>query len=186
MNFGYRMMSMNVRTCAEGRGEREGHRQQLRELVREPVVSHVSRLVADRLDDQREDRDREHERREQQVQLRDRPDRHAAADDGEPAGTRPPRRASPGAFCRRGRLVGATPAARGVWSTVAAGARYGSLYSRLKTTETILTVPANIRRPRTGPRRTSSLRFSAFITASPIGVADAVALASRLRWRSRT
>ena len=43
----------------------------------------ISGLVADRLDDQREDGDGKHERREQQVQLRDRPDGHAAADDGE-------------------------------------------------------------------------------------------------------
>ena len=68
---------------AEGRGEREGHREELRELVREPVVSQISGLVADRLDDEREDRDGKDERREQQVELRDRPDGHAASDDGE-------------------------------------------------------------------------------------------------------
>ena len=51
--------------------------------MREPVISHIPRLVADRLDDEREDRNGEHERREQQVQLRDRPDRDAAADDGD-------------------------------------------------------------------------------------------------------
>ena len=39
-------------------------------------------LVADRLDDEREDRDGKDERREQQVKLRDRPDGHAASDDG--------------------------------------------------------------------------------------------------------
>ena len=153
--------------CAERRGEREGHGEQLRELVREPVVSHVSCLVADRLDDDREDRDGEDERREEQVQLRDRPDRHAAADDGEPpvlglhVGLRssllsprpPPRRPRP----RRA----------GVWSTVAAGARYGSWYSLLSTTETILTAAANIRRPRTGPRSTSSLRFFMAFIAAP-------------------
>ena len=68
--------------CSEGRGERERHGEELRELVREPVVSHVSRLVADRLDDEREDWDGQDERREQQVKLRDRPDGHAASDDG--------------------------------------------------------------------------------------------------------
>ena len=70
---------------AEGRGEREGDREQLRELVREPVVSHISGLVADRLDDEREDRDGKDERREQQVELRDRPDGDAASDDREGA-----------------------------------------------------------------------------------------------------
>ena len=49
----------------------------------EPVVSRISGLVADRLDDEREDRDGQDERREQQVQLRDRPDGDAASDDGE-------------------------------------------------------------------------------------------------------
>ena len=49
--------------------------------MREPVVSQIAGLVTDRLDDHREDRDRKHERREQQVQLRDRPDGHAASDD---------------------------------------------------------------------------------------------------------
>ena len=68
--------------CSEGRGERERDREELRELVREPVVSHISRLVADHLDDEREDRDGQDERREQQVKLRDRPDGHAASDDG--------------------------------------------------------------------------------------------------------
>ena len=68
---------------AEGRGEREGDREELRELVREPVVSQISGLVADRLDDEREDRDGKDERREQQVELRDRPDGDAAPDDGE-------------------------------------------------------------------------------------------------------
>ena len=67
---------------SEGRGEREGDGEELRELVREPVVSQISGLVADRLDDEREDRDGKDERREQQVELRDRPDGHAASDDG--------------------------------------------------------------------------------------------------------
>ncbi len=73
--------------------------------MREPVVSHISGLVADRLDDHREDRDGKHERREQQVQLRDRPDGHAASDDR--------KRSVRGLFVRfllglflRGRLLG--------------------------------------------------------------------------------
>ena len=68
---------------AEGRGERERDREELRELVGEPVVSLITRLVADRLDQNREDRDGKDERREQEVELRHRPDGHAAADDGE-------------------------------------------------------------------------------------------------------
>ena len=70
---------------AEGCGEREGGGEQLRELVREPVVSQISGLVADHLDDEREDRDGKDERRKQQVELRDRPDGHAAPDDGKGA-----------------------------------------------------------------------------------------------------
>jgi len=49
------------------------------------VVSLVSGLVPDELDDQREDRDREHEGREEKVELRDHPDRDAAADHRERA-----------------------------------------------------------------------------------------------------
>ena len=67
---------------AERRGERERDREQLRELVREPVVAQISGLVADDLDDEGEDRNRQNEGREQQVELGDRPDRHAAPDDG--------------------------------------------------------------------------------------------------------
>ena len=100
---------------SEGRGEREGHGEELRELVREPVVSQISRLVADRLDDEREDRDGKDERRKQQVKLRDRPDGHAASDDGKPpvlglhVGLRL------GLFGRGGRLVGhSRGAGRGV------------------------------------------------------------------------
>ena len=66
----------------EGRGEREGDREELRELVCEPVVSRVSGLVADHLDDDGEERNGKDEGREQQVKLRDRPDGHAAPDDG--------------------------------------------------------------------------------------------------------
>ena len=67
---------------AEGRGHRERDREELGELVGEPVVARITGLVADRLDQHREDRDGEDERREQQVELRHRPDGHAAADDG--------------------------------------------------------------------------------------------------------
>ena len=41
-------------------------------------------FVTDQLDDEREDWDGKDERREQQVELRDGPDGHAASDDGEP------------------------------------------------------------------------------------------------------
>ena len=128
----------------EGRGEREGDGEQLRELVREPVVSQISGLVADHLDDEREDRDGKDERREQQVELRDRPDGHAAPDD----------RKGPVLGLRVGRCLGLglrvglsrrpVPAARGVASTVAAGARYGSLYSRFISCDAIHTTAANI------------------------------------------
>jgi hypothetical protein len=73
-------MSMNVRS-----GERERVREELRELVGEPVVSLVTRLVADRLDEHREDRHGKDEGREQEVELRNRPDGHAAPHDGEPS-----------------------------------------------------------------------------------------------------
>ena len=69
--------------CSEGRGERERDREELRELVGEPVVSLITRLVADRLDENREDRHGKDEGREQEVELRNRPDGHAAPDDGE-------------------------------------------------------------------------------------------------------
>ena len=149
---------------AEGRGEREGDREQLRELVREPVVSQVSGLVADRLDDEREDRDGQDERRKQQVQLRDHPDGHAAADDGKrpvrrllvglrpgPIWRRPtPRRPVPrrGASGRRSRkTLGRAPCTRG---------------SRARRPSD--TCPANMTRAATGPRTISSLRF---VTAGP-------------------
>ncbi len=64
----------------EGRRQRERHREQLGELVGQLVVALVAGLVADELDDQREHRHGEHERGEQQVQLRQHPDDHAAAD----------------------------------------------------------------------------------------------------------
>ena len=67
---------------SEGRGQGEGDGEELRELVREPVVSQISSLVADHLDDEREDWNGKDERREQQVELRDRPDGHAASNDG--------------------------------------------------------------------------------------------------------
>ena len=78
----------------ERRGQREGHGEELRELVRELVVSHVAGLVADHLDDEREERNGQDERREQQVELRDRPDRHPAARRPGTSDTRLPRRAS--------------------------------------------------------------------------------------------
>src|SRR5918993_3513898 len=55
----------------------------------------------------------------------------------------------------------AMPSARGVRSTAAEGARYGSLYSRLTSVDAIQIAPANITRPATGPRRTSTFRLSA-------------------------
>src|SRR4051794_15858653 len=51
------------------------------------------------------------------------------------------------------------PCSRGVVSTAADGARYGSLYSWLTSVDAIQMAPANIRRPATGPRRTRTLRF---------------------------
>ena len=69
---------------AEGRRQREGDRKQLRKFVGEPVVAQITGLVADRLDDEREYRHGQDERRKQEVELRDRPDRDAAADDREP------------------------------------------------------------------------------------------------------
>ena len=157
---------------AEGRGEREGDREELRELVREPVVSQISGLVADRLDDEREDRNGKDERREQQVELRDRPDGHAAADDGKgpvlgllrraspwpslprrPSRRPVPRRGASGRRSRQGR--GKAPCTRGSSGTWRS-----------------CTTAANITRPVTGPSTNSSLRFIApFIPSSPSGVA---------------
>ncbi len=91
--------------------------------MREPVVSHVSGLVADHLDDEGEERNGQDEGREQQVELRDRPDGHAAPDDGKGSVLgldveRRPSRRFRGGLSRR-----PVPATRGVASTVAAGAR---------------------------------------------------------------
>src|SRR3954471_187176 len=59
----------------------------------------------------------------------------------------------------------ARPSARGVVSTAAAGARYGSLYSWCTSLDAIHTAPTNIMMPTTGPSRISILRFIApFIT----------------------
>ena len=77
--------------------------------MREPVVSRISGLVADRLDDEREDRDGQDERREQQVELRDRPDGHAAPDDGERPVLGLLVGLVLGLFGRGGRLVGLVP-----------------------------------------------------------------------------
>ena len=49
------------------------------------MVPLFSGLVANRFDDEREDGDGEDEHGEEQMQLRDGPDGHAAADNGEPA-----------------------------------------------------------------------------------------------------
>src|SRR4051812_38603437 len=67
---------------SERRGEREGHGEQLRELVRQVVVSQIPSLVADCLDDERKDWNGKDKGREQEVELCDRPDRDAAANDG--------------------------------------------------------------------------------------------------------
>ena len=96
----------------EGRGEREGDGEQLRELVREPVVSPISGLVADRLDDEREDGDGKDERREQQVELRDRPDGDAAPHDRKGAVLRLRVRLRLGLGLRVGLLGGQSPRAR--------------------------------------------------------------------------
>ena len=141
---------------AEGRGQREGDREELRELVGQPVVSQISGLVADRLDDEREDGDGKDERREQQVKLRDHPDSHTAPDAGKPSGTRPPRKVFP-APCSPRRA-----SRRPLPPTGRSGLGQAVGYSRLP--ETIFTAAANITRPATGPRRTSSVRF---VTTTP-------------------
>ena len=74
--------------------------------MREPVVSQIPGLVADRLDDEGEDGDGEDEGGKQQVQLRDHPDRDAAADDREPAVLRLLVGLVLGLFRRRGRRGG--------------------------------------------------------------------------------
>ena len=65
----------------EGGGHRERDGEQLRELVRELVVALLLLHVADELDDEGEQRHREDERREQQVELRQHPHGHPAADE---------------------------------------------------------------------------------------------------------
>src|SRR5262249_13111936 len=70
---------------AQQRRRRERRERQLDQLVREPVVLGVARPPANRLDDDREDRYAEDEGREVQVELRDRPDRQARADQREGA-----------------------------------------------------------------------------------------------------
>src|SRR3954451_4578121 len=63
------------------------------------------------------------------------------------------------AFASASACSAAMPCSRGVASTAADGARYGSLYSWLTSVDAIQMAPANIRRPATGPRRTRTLRF---------------------------
>ena len=116
---------------SEGRGEREGDREELRELVREPVVSQISGLVADHLDDEREDAGRQG-RTPRTAGGAARPTRSPrGCRRSGTSGTRPPRRACLGLRLRVGLLGGLSLARGASASTVAAGARYGSLYSRL-------------------------------------------------------
>ena len=76
-------MSMNVRNAPNvAVSENETERSFVNSCASRSYRT-IPGLVADRLDDEREDRDGEDERREQQVQLRDRPDGDAAADDGD-------------------------------------------------------------------------------------------------------
>src|SRR5688572_10956575 len=71
-----------------------------------------------------------------------------------------------------------TPSARGVGSTAATGARYGSRYSRFVRNVAMNTTPANMIRPVTGPSTNSSLRFETpFILPPPSAVP---------RWRRRS
>ena len=156
MNFGYRMIEHERQERAEGRGERERDREQLGELVGQPVVALVSGPVADELDDQREDRHGEHEGREQQVELRDDPDRDAAPDDGKRPVLGLLVGLLLGLFLRVRLLGGLRLGADGRGLRQAPGARGSST--------AIVTAPANITRPATGPRRTSSVRF---VTAPP-------------------
>ena len=162
----------------EGRGEREGDGEELRELVREPVVSRVSGLVADHLDDDGEERNGKDEGREQQVKLRDRPDGHAAPDDGEGSvlGLLVDLRLGPrlrvGPLVSQSRGAGRRVHGRGRGSGKAPCTR-GSSATRPSTT-----TAANITRAATGPRMNCSLRFFArFI--------DAVGHAASLTWCPR-
>ena len=137
--------------------------------MRQPVVAQIARLVADRLDDEREDRHGEDEGREQQVQLRDHPDRDAAADLGNGPVLRllvGLRRAGVGGGRRLGgrlqRLL--FPRAGRAPGRAGAGAAAGCWAMRLASDEAIETDPANIASPATGPSRISSVRF---VTALP-------------------
>src|SRR5262245_60311069 len=74
------------------------------------------------------------------------------------------------AFLSASAFSAVSPSARGVASTVAAGARYGSRYSRLTSCEAIHTTAANITSPGTGPSTNSTFRFIApFISAPSFG-----------------
>ena len=155
---------------SEGRRQRKGDREQLRELVGEPVVPLVSGLVADRLDDEREDGDGEDERREQQVQLGDHPDGHAAADDREGAVLR--------LFVGLAWTLALFSASSFSPATLSDGtgldgAWAASWNSRPAAVEAVLNAPAPTMSTATRPRKTTSLRF---ITALP----------SKSRGKSRT
>ena len=114
---------------------------QLGELVGEVVVALVAVQLADELDDQREDRHRQHEGREQQVQLRQHPDRDAAARRPGSGG----RSSSTYGFSRSALALAAASSCwactRGVvcaWSE-----RSGAWYSVLRTKRTMPTVAAS-------------------------------------------
>ena len=115
-------MSMNVRNAPKvAVSEKETERSFVNSCASRSYRT-ISGLVADRLDDEREDRDGKDERREQQVELRDRPDGHAAPDDRKGPVLGLHVGLCPGLRLRVG-LSAASPSARGVGSTVAAGAR---------------------------------------------------------------
>ena len=152
-------MSMNVRTRPEGRGEREGGGEQLRELVREPVVSLISGLVADHLDDEREDRDGQDERRKQQVELRDRPDGHAAPDDRKGACIDLRVGRCLGLGLRVGRSRRPVPPRAALRRRSRQEPGKAPVLAAHQLRRHPARPPANITRPATGPRMNSSLRF---------------------------
>ena len=144
---------------SEGRGQREGDGEELRELVREPVVSPDLRSCS-----------RSPRRSTRRLGRPGRTPRTAGAAARPPRwprgfrrrgtfGTWPLRRASPGPFSPR------PPSRRPAASALTAGAwaRAGS-WCCAAPRDAIVTAPANITRPATGPRRTSSVRF---VTAPP-------------------
>ncbi len=78
------MMSMNVRNAPNVAVSEKETESSFVNSCASRSYRQISGLVADRFDDEREDWNGKDERREQQVKLRDRPDSHAASDDGEP------------------------------------------------------------------------------------------------------